>query len=85
VLIGELGLAGELRMPGQMGARLREASNLGFKTAIVPKALRNARAGSGTEGWPAGIEIVEARSIQQALDAALLTEADPVQRPRKSG
>ena len=30
VLIGEIGLAGELRMPGQMQARLREAQKLGF-------------------------------------------------------
>jgi DNA repair protein RadA/Sms len=65
VLIAEIGLAGELRMPGQMQARLREAQKLGFKTAIVPKALRKA------EPYPQGIEIIEVRSIQQALDAAL--------------
>jgi len=64
VLIGEIGLAGELRMPGQMVARLREAQKLGFKIAIVPKALRKA------EPYPSGIEIIEVRSIQQALDAA---------------
>jgi DNA repair protein RadA/Sms len=65
VLIGEIGLAGELRMPGQMQARLREAAKLGFKTAIVPKAIRKG------EGYPKGIEIIEVRSVQQALDAAL--------------
>jgi DNA repair protein RadA/Sms len=65
VLIGEIGLAGELRMPGQMQARLREAAKLGFKTAIVPKAIRKG------EGWPKDIEILEARSVQQALDAAM--------------
>ncbi|MGB8983000.1 MAG: DNA repair protein RadA [Anaerolineales bacterium] len=64
VLIAEIGLAGELRMPGQMQARLREAQKLGFKTAIVPKALRKG------EPYPQGIEIIEARSLQQALDAA---------------
>lgn len=64
VLIGEIGLAGELRMPGQMVARLREAQKLGFKTAIVPKALRK------SEPYPKGIEIIEVRSITQALDAA---------------
>ena len=31
VLIGEVGLSGELRMVGQMPARLREAAKLGFK------------------------------------------------------
>src|SRR5512140_787771 len=65
VLIGEIGLAGELRMPGQMQARLREASKLGFRTAIVPKAIR------AGEGYPKGIEIVEVRSIDQALNAAM--------------
>src|SRR5215204_909607 len=64
VLIGEIGLAGELRMPGQMVARLREAQKLGFRTAIVPKALRKG------EPYPPGIEIIEVRAIQQALDAA---------------
>ena len=33
VLIGEVGLSGELRWVGQMPARLREAQKLGFKTA----------------------------------------------------
>ncbi len=68
VLIAEIGLAGELRMPGQMQARLREAQKLGFRTAIVPKALRKG------EPYPKGIEIVEVRSIQQALDAALTVQ-----------
>ena len=64
VLIGEIGLAGELRMPGQMVPRLREAQKLGFKTAIVPKRLRKG------EPWPQGIEIVEVRSVSQALETA---------------
>ena len=64
VLIGEIGLAGELRMPGQMPVRLREAAKLGFKTAIVPKRLRKG------EPWPTDIEVVEARSVQQALELA---------------
>ena len=77
VLIGEIGLAGELRMPGQMQARLREASKLGFKTAIVPKAINKG------EGWPKGIEIIETRSIQLALDAALISEPKEPPKGRK--
>ena len=65
VLIGELGLAGELRMPSQMPLRLREAAKLGFKVAIVPKRLRK------SEPWTKDIQIIEVRSIQQALDAAM--------------
>ncbi|HQU37627.1 MAG TPA: hypothetical protein PLR65_13660, partial [Anaerolineales bacterium] len=70
VLIGEIGLAGELRMPGQMQARLKEAKKLGFKTALVPKALRKG------EGYPKGIEIVEVRSVDQALNAALASSKE---------
>jgi len=66
VLIGEIGLSGELRMVGQMPARLREAAKLGFKTAIVPRRLRKG------EPWPEGIEVMEARSLRQALEAALV-------------
>jgi DNA repair protein RadA/Sms len=74
VLIGEIGLAGELRMPGQIQARLREAAKLGFKTAIVPKALRQA------EPYPKGIEIIEVRSLDQALSAAMKTPEAPKSR-----
>ncbi len=66
VLIGEVGLSGELRMVGQMQTRLREAAKLGFKRAVVPRRLRKA------EPWPEGIDIVEARSLREALNAALL-------------
>jgi DNA repair protein RadA/Sms len=69
VLIGEVGLSGELRMVGQMPARLREAANLGFRTAIVPRRLRRG------EPWPDTLQIVEARSLRQALDAALVSES----------
>ncbi|MBN1145705.1 MAG: DNA repair protein RadA [Anaerolineales bacterium] len=71
VLIGEIGLSGELRMVGQMPARLREAAKLGFKTAIVPRRLRRG------EPWPEDdIQIIEARSLRQALDHALLAEKE---------
>ena len=69
VLIGEVGLSGELRMVGQMPARLREAAKLGFRTAIVPKRLRKG------EPWPSGIEVVEARSLREALDKAMVGKA----------
>jgi DNA repair protein RadA/Sms len=67
-LIGEVGLSGELRMVGQMPARLREAASLGFKTAIVPRRMQRG------EPWPGGIQVIEARSLREALDKALLGE-----------
>lgn len=67
VLIGEIGLSGELRTVGQMPARLKEAAKLGFKAAIVPKRLRKG------EKWPEDdIEIIEIRSLKQALQHALV-------------
>jgi DNA repair protein RadA/Sms len=38
VVIGELGLGGEVRMVNQIDSRLKEAAKLGFKKAIVPKS-----------------------------------------------
>ena len=67
VLIGELGLSGELRMVGQIEARLKEAANLGFKSAIIPRRLQR------KAPWPAGIEVQEARSLQEALKLALIS------------
>ncbi len=69
VLIGEVGLSGELRMVGQMTARLREAAKLGFKTAVVPRRIRR------SEPWPEGIQVVEVRSLRQALEHALLEDS----------
>ena len=66
VLIGEVGLNGELRAVGQMPARLREAAKLGFKTAIVPRRLRRG------EPWPKDIEILEARSLREAIKLGLI-------------
>jgi DNA repair protein RadA/Sms len=37
VLIGEVGLGGQVRSVSQMEIRLREAAKLGFKRAIIPK------------------------------------------------
>jgi DNA repair protein RadA/Sms len=83
VLIGEIGLAGELRMPGQMLARLGEAAKLGFRSAIIPKALRGPQSKLPDSGYPRGLEIIEARSLQQALDLCMLAEQKPVLKGRK--
>ncbi len=66
VLIGELGLSGELRMVGQIHTRLREAASLGFKHAVVPRRLQR------KEPWPQSIEVHEARSLRDALKMALV-------------
>ncbi|MDE0311269.1 MAG: hypothetical protein OXI52_03315, partial [Caldilineaceae bacterium] len=83
-LIGEIGLSGELRSVSQLALRLHEAAKLGFGRAIVPRhALRRKRALSGQHGadnigrggasdLPTEIEFIGARTVAEALDAALL-------------
>lgn len=68
VLIGEIGLSGELRSVGHMPARLKEAANIGFKQAVVPGRLRR------EEPWPDVLQVTEARSLRQALDLILIND-----------
>lgn len=65
ILIGEVGLTGEVRRVSRIEQRIQEASKLGFKRAIVPE--RN------LSGWskPDTIEVVGVRSVQEALQIAL--------------
>lgn len=70
VLIGEVGLSGELRWVGQMTARLREAGKLGFKTAIIPRQVRR------SEPYPNDIQVIEVRSLRDALKQALLADKE---------
>jgi len=65
VMLGEVGLSGELRSVGHAEKRLTEAAKLGFKRCIVPQFLRLEKASA------IGIEVCRARSIGQALDIAL--------------
>src|SRR5574338_401163 len=37
IIIGEVGLGGEIRSVGHIEKRIQEAQKLGFKTAIVPE------------------------------------------------
>jgi DNA repair protein RadA/Sms len=65
VLIGELGLGGQLRPVGQMEQRLQEASRLGFTRAVVPKG-----GGQGPGSAP-GLEVLESSTLVEALVKAL--------------
>ena len=72
VLVGELGLGGQLRPVGQMELRLLEAARLGFRRAVVPRG-----SGLGAFPAPAGLEVLEAGSVAEALVAALGADACP--------
>ena len=65
VIIGEVGLSGELRTVGQISARLNEAAKIGFKRALLPRARRM------PDDVPQGIELFPVRSIAEALKVAV--------------
>jgi DNA repair protein RadA/Sms len=62
LVLGEVGLAGEVRAVAQAEARLSEAARLGFRRALVPAG--NARHVEA----PAGLEVVGVESVSEALD-----------------
>jgi len=65
VVIGELGLTGEVRRVGQLERRLQEAVRHGLTRALIP---------AGTKaGRPSGLEIVEVRTLAEAASAAFST------------
>ncbi len=65
VLIGEIGLSGELRSVSQLDRRLIEATRLGFCRALIPQAL----SGSTIDGLDTDI----LRSLAAAVDTVLHT------------
>ncbi len=71
VLIGEVGLGGQVRAVSQMELRLKEAAKLGFKRAIVPK---------GQKFPDLDIEILPVAKVIDAIIAAIpqqtLTDED---------
>ncbi|MBU7581611.1 MAG: DNA repair protein RadA [Nostoc sp. TH1S01] len=62
VLIGEVGLGGQVRAVSQMELRLKEAAKLGFKRAIVPK---------GTKFPDLNLEILPVSKVIDAIIAAI--------------
>jgi DNA repair protein RadA/Sms len=73
VMLGEVGLSGELRSVGHAQKRLKEASKLGFKRCIVPRSSRLGAVGAPPkrgEGTDVGLELLRARSVGEALDIA---------------
>ncbi|MBB3037749.1 DNA repair protein RadA [Hoyosella altamirensis] len=58
VVLGEVGLAGEIRPVPGVARRIQEAARLGFTNAIVP-------AGSGT--LPVGVAVAEVSTVSEAL------------------
>ena len=62
VVIGELGLTGEVRRVGQLERRLQEAARHGLTRALIPAGAK--------AGRHSGLDLVEVRTLAEAASAA---------------
>jgi DNA repair protein RadA/Sms len=62
VVLGELGLSGELRPITSLDRRLAEAARLGFTDAIIPATDKKVQA-------PKGMRVHQVRTIAEAISA----------------
>jgi DNA repair protein RadA/Sms len=62
LVLGEVGLTGEVRAVAGLGARLREAATLGFRRAVVPRS---------NAGERAPLEVQGVATLGEALEALL--------------
>jgi len=69
IVVGELGLTGEVRRVPQLDRRLEEAARRGFTRAVIPSGTR--------PGRPFGLELIEVRNLAEAVSAAFLTHSVP--------
>lgn len=65
IVIGEVGLTGEVRRVARFEQRVQEAAKLGFKRVICPE--------KNLEGWrpPESIEVLGVNTVQEALEEGL--------------
>lgn len=65
VVVGEVGLSGELRAVSQLERRVTEAARLGFKRCLVPKV--GARVSP-----PQGVELIPVGTLREAIGVSLV-------------
>jgi len=66
VLLGEVGLSGEVRPVSQMDVRLKEAAKLGFSRAWTPPLQR--QAGGRTLRPPEGLAVTEINHLSELVE-----------------
>jgi DNA repair protein RadA/Sms len=66
ILIGEVGLTGEVRAVSHIDKRIMEAMRIGFTSCIIPQANMDImKRSKGMEG----MKIIPVTNVQEALDA----------------
>jgi DNA repair protein RadA/Sms len=64
VVLGEVGLTGEVRAVGQVETRIAEVRKMGFKRCLIPASNLKRL----TENGGGGIEVVGVRSVEEAVE-----------------
>ena len=64
-VFGEVGLTGELRQVSQINPRLQEIARLGFKSCILPQAIK------GKLQAPKGLDLIHVKTISEAIDKSI--------------
>ena len=64
IVVGEVGLAGEVRNVAGVPRRVAEAERMGFRQAIVPVGS------DGGSGAGSAVEVIEVEDVREALKAA---------------
>lgn len=67
VVMGEVGLTGEIRMVSRADMRIAEAANLGFKRFVIPTGNLQ-----GLKTKKKGLEIVGVNHVTEAMEAVLI-------------
>jgi DNA repair protein RadA/Sms len=68
IVVGEVGLAGEVRNVAGVPRRVAEAERMGFRQAIVPAGSTGGSTGGSTAG--SAMEVIEVEDVRDALKAA---------------
>jgi len=66
VVVGEVGLSGELRAVSQLDRRVNEAARLGFKRCLVPKV------GARISPAPKDIKLIPVSTLREAIGVGLV-------------
>lgn len=75
ILIGEVGLTGEVRRVSRIEQRIQEAAKLGFKRVICPENNKDGLA------YPDGVEVIGVKTVQEALQKGLVQKNEQEETP----
>ncbi len=77
VVMGEVGLGGEVRAVGQIERRVMEAKRLGFKSCILPAHnLKTFREKGKAQVMWQGVRLIGCEDVQSALQEAIVIERE---------